>query len=111
MNRRRDNFLDFDQFTVRFKRGDYRKYVFFSFFTLHLACKFVMLSRIKLVILLVHSVMHLSMVCRRGGGEEGRRGMGWGLIVFVGPGVGHLTDLVLPGEGIFESFFARRGDI
>ena len=41
----------------------------------------------------------------------GRRGMGWGLIVFVGPGVGHLTDLVLPGEGIFESFFARRGDI
>ena len=96
--------MDFDQFTVRFKRGDY------SFFTLHLACKFVMLSRIKLVILLVHSVMHLSMVCR-GGGEEGRRGMGWGLIVFVGPGVGHLTDLVLPGEGIFESFFARRGDI
>ena len=47
----------------------------------------------------------------RGGGGEGRRGMGWGLIVFVGPGVGHLTDLVLPGEGIFESFFARRGDI
>ena len=110
MNRRRDNFLDFDQFTVRFKRGDYRKYVFFSFFTLHLACKFVMLSRIKLVILLVHSVMHLSIVCRRGGGREGRA---WGgdLIVFVGPGVGHLTDLVLPGEGIFESFFARRGDI
>ena len=37
--------------------------------------------------------------------------MGWDgdLIVFVGPGVGHLTDLVLPG--IFESFFARRGDI
>ena len=45
-----------------------------------------------------------------GGGGEGRA---WGgdLIVFVGPGVGHLTDLVLPGEGIFESFFARRGDI
>ena len=43
---------------------------------------------------------------------------GWGaghgvrdLIVFVVPGVGHLTDLVLPGEGIFESCFARRGDI
>ena len=33
------------------------------------------------------------------------------LIVFVGPGVGHLTDLVLPGKGICESFFARRGDI
>ena len=32
------------------------------------------------------------------------------MIVFVGPGVGHLTNLVLPGEGIFESFFARRGD-
>ena len=78
MNRRRDNFLDFDQFTVRFKRGDYRKYVFFSFFTLHLACKFVMLSRIKLVILLVHSVMHLSMVCRREGGGGGEAGHGVG---------------------------------
>ena len=31
------------------------------------------------------------------------------MIVFVGPGVGHVTNLVLPGEGIFESFFARRG--
>ena len=64
----------------------------------------------KTSLLLVHSVMHLSRVCRRGGGREGRA---WGgdLIVFVGPGVGHLTDLVLPGEGIFESFFARRGDI
>ena len=43
----------------------------------------------------------------------GRGGRAWGgdLIVFVVPGVGHLTDLVLPGEGIFESFFARRGDI
>ena len=44
----------------------------------------------------------------------GERDRSWGgdLIVFVGPGVGgHLTDLVLPGEGIFESFFARRGDI
>ena len=28
---------------------------------------------------------------------------GGDLIVFVGLGVGHLTDLVLPGEGIFES--------
>ena len=44
---------------------------------------------------------------------EGGGGRAWGgdLIVFVVPGVGHLTDLVLPGEGIFESFFARRGDI
>ena len=40
-------------------------------------------------------------------------GRAWGgdLIVFVVPGVGHLTDLALPGEGIFESFFAQRGDI
>ena len=43
--------------------------------------------------------------------EGGGRAWGGDLIVFVGPGVGHLTDLVLPGEGIFESFLARRGDI
>ena len=45
--------------------------------------------------------------------EGGGGGRAWGgdLFVFVGPGVGHLTDLVLLGEGIFESFFARRGDI
>ena len=43
--------------------------------------------------------------------EGGGRAWGGDLFVFVGPGVGHLTDLVLPGEGIFESFFARRGDI
>ena len=41
----------------------------------------------------------------------GGRAWGGDLIVFVGPGVGHLTDPVLPGEGIFESFFARRRDI
>ena len=36
-------------------------------------------------------------------------GRAWGgvLIVFVVPGVGDLTDLVLPGEGIFESFLSR----
>ena len=52
--------------------------------------------------------MHLSMLCPGGlGGREG----GGDLIVFVGHGVRHLTDLVLPGEGIFQSFFARRGDI
>ena len=44
-------------------------------------------------------------------GGGGRASWGGDLIVFVGPGVGHLTDLVLPGEGISESFFARRGDI
>ena len=38
-------------------------------------------------------------------------GRGGNLIVFVGPEVGHLTDFVLPGEGIFESFFSRRGNI
>ena len=47
--------------------------------------------------------------CQAGGG--GGRAWGGDLIVFVGPRVGHLTDLVLPGEGIFESFFARRRDI
>ena len=54
--------------------------------------------------------MHLSMLCQRGVGGEGRA-RGGDLIVFVGPGVGPFTDLVLPGEGIFKSFFARRGDI
>ena len=43
----------------------------------------------------------------RGGG--GGRAWGGDLIVFVGPGVGHFTNLVLPGKGIFESFFAGRG--
>ena len=54
--------------------------------------------------------MHLSMLCREEGAGEGRA---WGgdLIVFVAHGVGHLTNLVLPREGIFESLFARRGDI
>ena len=51
--------------------------------------------------------MHLSMSRLWGGG----RAWGKDLIVFVGPGVGHSTDLVLPKEGIFESFFTRRGDI
>ena len=47
-----------------------------------------------------------------GGGGGGKAGHGVrDLIVFVGPGVGPFTDLVLPGEGIFKSFFARRGDI
>ena len=45
-----------------------------------------------------------------GVGGEGRA-RGGDSIVFVGPGVGPFTDLVLPGEGIFKSFFARRGDI
>ena len=40
---------------------------------------------------------------RRGGDRT------WGgdLIVFNGPGVKHLTDLVLPGEGISEIFDCR----
>ena len=62
-------------------------------------------------LLLATLVMHLSMLCPQvGGGGEGSRAWGGDLIVFVRPGVGHLTDLVLPGEGIFESFFARRGN-
>ena len=57
------------------------------------------------------SVMLLSMLCRRGwGGGGGGRAWGRDLNVVVGPGIGHLTDLVLPGEGIFESFFARCRD-
>ena len=58
--------------------------------------------------------MHLSMSAGggAGGGVGGEgRARGGDLIVFVGPGVGPFTDLVLPGEGIFKSFFARRGDI
>ena len=53
-------------------------------------------------------MMQLSMSCGGGGG-----GRAWGgdLIFFVGHGVGHLTDLVLAGEGMFGSFFAQRGDI
>ena len=49
----------------------------------------------------------------RGGEGWGREGRAWvgDLIVFVGPGVGHLMDLVRPGEGISESFFARCGDL
>ena len=34
-----------------------------------------------------------------GGGGGGGRGGGGDLIVFVGPGVGHLTDLIVAGWG------------
>ena len=46
------------------------------------------------------------MLCRRGIGGGGGGGRAWGgdLIVLVGPRVGHLTDLVLPGEEIFDIF-------
>ena len=44
-------------------------------------------------------------------GRGGGRAWGGDLIVIVVPGVGFLTDLAFPGEGIFESVFARRGDI
>ena len=47
-------------------------------------------------------LMHLSMLCRPGGG--GGRGWGWDLIVFVGPGVGHLTDLVEVGSKLTTLF-------
>ena len=45
---------------------------------------------------------------KAGGG--GGRAWGGDLIVIVGPGVGLLTDLAFPGEGIFESVFAQSGD-
>ena len=43
-----------------------------------------MLSRIKLVILPVHSAMHLSMLCQRGVGQ----GMGWGFDCLCWPWLG-----------------------
>ena len=43
------------------------------------------------------------------GGGGGGRAWGGDLIVLVGPGVRNLTNLFLPGERIFESFFAQRG--
>lgn len=51
--------------------------------------------------------MHLSMSSQRVGGRT------WGrdLIVVVGPGAGHLIDIVLPGKEIFESFFSPMGSI
>ena len=58
----------------------------------------------------LHLLLHFLNAPKTGGGRGGG-GRAWGrdLIVFVGPGVGHLTNLVLQWEGIFESFFARRG--
>ena len=51
--------------------------------------------------------------CHAGGGGEGGSAWGGDLIVFVGPGVGHLTDLIVAGwgGGMFGSFFAQREDI
>ena len=46
-----------------------------------------------------------------GKGGWRNQGMAWGFDCLCWPWVWHLTDLVLPGEGIFESFFARCGDI
>ena len=47
---------------------------------------------------------------KAGGGGGGGRAWGGDLIVIVGPGVGLLTDLAFPEEGIFESVFAQSGD-
>ena len=55
--------------------------------------------------------MHSAPINVMPAGGGGSRAWDRDLIVFVGPGVGRLIDLVLPGEGIFQSFFARRGDI
>ena len=59
---------------------------------------------------LVHPRVNAPINVKPAGGWGGGRAWG-GDLVFVVPGVGHLTDRVLPGERIFESFFARRGDI
>ena len=42
-------------------------------------------------------------------GDGRGEGRAWGgdLIVIVGPGVGHLNDFALPGEGIIEYFFTQ----
>lgn len=58
----------------------------------------------KVSIFTLSILMHLSLSSQRVGGRT------WGgdLIVFVGPGAGHFIDIVLPGEGILESFFFRR---
>ena len=45
-----------------------------------------------------------------GGGGRGQ-GMGWGFDCLCWPWGGAFDYLVVPGEGIFESVFARRGDI
>ena len=68
------------------------------------------MKKVDFMNLLTYAPINIMLARGRGGGGRGRE---WGedLIVFVGPGVGHLTDRVLPGEGIFESFFTRRGDI
>ena len=54
--------------------------------------------------------MHLSNLKPAGGGGE-RRAWGGNLIVIVDPGVGLLTGLAFPGEGIFEFVFAQRGSV
>ena len=65
--------------------------------------KAVTLRGSQRVMCLFPTVMHLSMFCRWGGGGGRSGGRAWGgdLMVFVGPGEGHLTDLVNPGEGKF----------
>ena len=76
MNRRRDNFLDFDQFTVRFKRGDYRKCFFL---VLHFT--FGMQIRQVVTYKTSHFARAFSYAPIKGmpaGRGEGRRGMGWG---------------------------------
>ena len=77
---------------------------FYLRYLIIVSCSSVSLGVLSMLVLCTYQ-------CKAGGGGGGGRAWGGDLIVFVGPGVGHLTYLVLPGEGIFESFFAQRGDI
>ena len=77
--------------------------------------KYIHLLRTEVIsdaILLGYPYAPINIIPAGGGmGGGGVQQGGGDLIVFVGCGVGHLTDHVLAGEGIFESFFLRRGDI
>ena len=57
------------------------------------------------------AVVYAPINLKPAGGGGGGRAWGGDLIVIVGPGVGLLTYLAFPGEGIFESVFAQCGDI
>ena len=57
------------------------------------------------VIIIFISAIYAPIDVMSAGGRDGA----WGgdLIVFVGPGVGYLTDPALPGKAVFECFFTQ----